>query len=202
MKLIKKVKPIEAKRSFVVADFVRHHQYGTAAMSKVSKAVYRKQVRQANAVVVKIPEALLDAIIKGTTERRINAYKKLTWYLAEVNTTEVRVWVGAGGLPKKWTRGSLEETGDYVREGLKKHSRELGHRAQTAIPEIIKTSLSTLQREKYLLPVVVPFGTLDKKGKTRFRGDIDDGCMRSIALAVSGKKRIKVYFGMPKRKGR
>jgi hypothetical protein len=28
-------------------------------------------------------------------------------------------------------------------------------------------------------------------------GDIDDGCMRSIALAMSGKKSIKVYFGVP-----
>ena len=202
MKVLKKVKSIEVKRSFAVADFIRHHQYGRAAMSKISKASYRKLLAKAKATVVQIPEGLLDLMIKGTTEKRINAYKKLSWHLAMVNTSEVRVWAGAGGLPKKWTRGSLKETGDYVRSALKKNPRGLGHRAQSAIPEIIKTSLPILQKEKYLLPVVVPFGTLDKKGKTRFKGDIDDGCMRSIALAVSGRKHIKVYFGMSKKKAR
>lgn len=200
MKLLKKVKPVEAKRSFVAADFIRHHRYGTAAMPKVSKVAYQAQVKRANAVVTKIPEALLDAIIKGTTERRIRVYQKLVWHLAEVDTKEVRVWVGAGGLPKKWTRGSLEETGRYVREALNKNPRGLGHRARTAIPEILATALPVLQREKYLLPIVIPFGSLDKKGRTRFQGDIDDGCMRSIALAVSGKKKIKVYFGLPKKR--
>jgi hypothetical protein len=28
--------------------------------------------------------------------------------------------------------------------------------------------------------------------------DIDDGCMRSIALAASGKKKIKMYVGKRK----
>ncbi len=32
------------------------------------------------------------------------------------------------------------------------------------------------------------------------KGDIDDGCMRSIALAISGKNNIVVYFGIPKDK--
>jgi len=31
------------------------------------------------------------------------------------------------------------------------------------------------------------------------KGDIDDGCMRSIAMAISGKKDITVYFGIPKK---
>jgi hypothetical protein len=200
MRLLKKVKTIEVKRSFVIADFIRHHQYGKAAMSKVGKIAYQKQLAKAKRTVVQIPEGLLDLVIRGTTRDRISPYNTLAWYLAEVDTNEVRVWPGAGGLPKKWTRGSLRETGDYVREALKKNPRGLGHRAQTAIPEIIKISLPLLQKEKYLLPIVLPFGTLNKKGRTRFKGDIDDGCMRSIALAVSGKKNIKLYFGIPKKK--
>ena len=202
MKLLKKVDAIEAKRSFIVADFIRHHDYGKAAMSRVTNSEYVRHLAHAKKVVTQIPEGILDAVIKGTTARRLILYNKLNWYLAEVQTQEVRVWVGAGGLPKKWTSQSLRETGDYVREALIKNPRALGHRARTAIPEIIKTSLPRLQKEKYLLPLVVPFGALDKKGKIRFKGDIDDGCMRSIALAVSGRKKIKMYFGVPKRRNR
>ena len=202
MKLLTRVKAIEVKRSFVVSDFIRHHQYGTGAMAALGKSAYRAELAKAKEVVLRIPEALLDAIIKGTIEKRIVAYNKLGWHIAEVSTEEVRVWAGAGGLPKKWTNRSLKETGDFVREALKKNPRSLGHRARTAIPEIMKTSLPLLEKEKYLFPIAVPFGTLDKKGRIRFKGDIDDGCMRSITLAVSGKKKIKMYVGTPNKKAR
>jgi hypothetical protein len=38
-----------------------------------------------------------------------------------------------------------------------------------------------------------------KRLKTKMKGDIDDGCMRSIALAISGRNPITVYFGVPKK---
>jgi hypothetical protein len=59
----------------------------------------------------------------------------------------------------------------------------------------LKTSLGTIAREKYLLPIVLPGGTMGRKGLMKMKGDIDDGCMRAIALAVSGKKRLRVYLG-------
>ena len=55
-----------------------------------------------------------------------------------------------------------------------------------------------IQKEKYLFPVVLPGGTMGRKGLKKMKGDIDDGCMRSIALAISGKKKIKMYIGKKK----
>jgi hypothetical protein len=57
------------------------------------------------------------------------------------------------------------------------------------------------QKEKYLYPIVfkTDTGTQGRKRlKRKMKGDIEDGCMRSIALAISGRDRITVYFGIPK----
>ena len=36
-----------------------------------------------------------------------------------------------------------------------------------------------------------------KRLKRKMKGDIDDGCMRSIALTIKGAKTIKAYIGIP-----
>ena len=41
--------------------------------------------------------------------------------------------------------------------------------------------------------------TKTPSGRVVMRGDIDDGCMRSIALAVHGVKTIRAYIGFPKK---
>ena len=67
---------------------------------------------------------------------------------------------------------------------------------------MLATNVRLLQSEKYLLPIIFKSGTgtLGRRGLKRvMKGDIDDGCMRSIALAVSGKKVIRAYIGFPKK---
>ena len=85
-------------------------------------------------------------------------------------------------------------------KALKHGKKFLKGRSFLAIPGIIKTSLSLIQKEKYLLPIAFKGGTGTKgrRGLPKMKGDLDDGCMRSVALAVTGKKKIKVYFGVPK----
>ena len=69
------------------------------------------------------------------------------------------------------------------------------------IPGILKTSIGVIQNEDYLLPIVFKCNT-GTQGRRRLKvqmlGDVDDGCMRSIALVVSGVKKIRVYFGTPR----
>lgn len=63
-------------------------------------------------------------------------------------------------------------------------------------------NIHLLQKEKYLLPIIFKGGTGTKgrkRLKRQMKGDIDDGCMRSIALAISGKKILYVYIGFPKK---
>jgi len=103
-------------------------------------------------------------------------------------------------LPLGWTNGSLFETAEKVKIALDKKSKILKRRAKHSIPNILKIKDHLLQKEKYLFPIVfkTDIGTQGRKRlKRKMKGDIDDGCMRSIALAISGKNPITVYFGLP-----
>lgn len=164
-------------------------------MTPMSKRQYQKQLRHAKQIIVQLPEMMLNMILKGEYKKRFDVYQKLDWYVGTVRTDEVGVWKKAGGLPLSWTRRSLKETGEQVANALRNKKRISNERAQTAIPGILRTSLDMIQKDKYLYPIVVPGGKLGRWGLKKMKGDVDDGCMRAIALAVSGKKTIKVYIG-------
>ena len=171
-------------------------------MGSITPAEYKKRVQKAKEIILQLPEMMLDMILAGEWKKRYIAYNKADWYLAEVATDEVGVWRSAGGLPTKWTRGSLTETAVLVRRALEEHNTKLlTHRSHTAIPGIIKNGLSIIQKDKYLFPIAFKGGTGTKgrRGLPLMKGDLDDGCMRSVALTVSGKKKLKVYFGIPKK---
>lgn len=200
MKLLWQVKPVEVKRSFVIADFVSHNKYLKQATPKKDKEQYLKQLNKAKRVILELPEVMLDMIIKGEWKKRLKAYNTMHWYIGVAKTSEIGVWKKAGGLPLAWTRGSLADTACIVSEALQKNPKKLAKRSGIAIPGILRNTLSIIQKEKYLFPIILPGGTMGRKGLKKMRGDIDDGCMRSVALAVSGKKTIKAYIGVRKKK--
>jgi hypothetical protein len=195
MKLLRQVKPIEVKRCFVISDYVSHQKYSKQTIKVSSKKEYLQQLAKAKKVILELSEIMLDMIIKGEWAKRYKVYKTMEWYLGEVKVNEIGVWKRAGGLPLAWTEGSLKETGIFVKEALANNSKKLTQRSKTAIPGIIKNSIDIIQKEKYLFPIILPGGTMGRKGLKKMKGDIDDGCMRSIALAVNGKKTLKVYIG-------
>lgn len=151
-------------------------------------------------IVLKMPEAALDRfILRKNRSKRRDSYNKAQWYIGTVKTGEVGVWKGAGSLPLKWTRGSLAQTAQLVKSGLAQSSPLVTARSKRTIPGILK-NLSRFQKEKYLLPIILPGGSAPRRGLKRMRGDVDDGCMRAIALAISGKKTIRAYIGKTKQR--
>jgi hypothetical protein len=150
--------------------------------------------------VLKLSDKQLDALIEDS--RRRDAYNTYEWLEAIVRTDEIGVWRRAGGLRLEWTNRSLKETAEHVKRALSKKAPMKGTRARRVIPNMLHTNIVDLQKEKYLLPIVFK-GNTGTRGRRRLKyqtkGDIDDGCMRSVALAVSGKKTIKVYFGTPRK---
>ncbi len=145
----------------------------------------------------------LDGQISPEWPRRLRSYNASDWYVGEVKTNEVGVWKRAGDLPLSWTNGSLKETADNVREALAKDSKRLAKRARRAVVNMLATNVGMLQSEKYLFPIIFKggTGTLGRRGLKRvMKGDIDDGCMRSIALAVHGARTIRAYIGFPKKR--
>jgi hypothetical protein len=202
MKILKKVSSLEVKRTFVIANDIRIQKNGRRYLGKISREDFQKKFAQSKHRGLQMTVKQLNKLISPNWPRRINSYDASDWYLAEVKTNEIGVWKRAGDLPLSWTNGSLKETADKVRGALKKDSPLLAKRARRAVTNMLATNVGILQSEKYLLPIIFKggTGTLGRRRLKRvMKGDIDDGCMRSIALAVSGAKIIRAYIGFPKK---
>ena len=203
MKFLKQVPTITVKRCFVVAQFVRWTKHRKGYLKKtISRGEFQARVAKAQKKVLTLSRVQLDEIIGNKWEGRLQAYNLCQWYLCKVKPTEVGVWKRAGEMPLSWTNDSLADTADHVRRALKSRLKHRKIRAAHDIPGILETSVDIIQSYKYLLPIVLKGGT-EKDArhglKHQMAGDIDDGCMRSIALTVNGAKSILVYFGIPKK---
>jgi hypothetical protein len=186
-----------------MANYVRWGKKQKGHLHRISQQEFLGKVLGAKKKVNELSRKQLDRIIEKEWHKRLNAYDSAEWHLGEIKPSEVGVWKRAGELPTAWTNGSLADTARHVSYALlhgKLKRRKI--RAAKAVKGILETNVNFLQKEKYLYPIVFKggTGTNGRKGlKKRMKGDIDDGCMRSIALAINGSKRIKVYFGVPKK---
>lgn len=203
MKLLKKVKSIEAKRCFVFSQ--RFTSKNTTVKSirdkivKVDAKTFKQDLKKIKKEVLKINEKELDKIItadRNTT--RLKAYDNANWYIGYADVDEVGAWREAGRVPKSWTKKSLKSTATIIAKIVNsKKSRFAKIRPIRVVPEIIKAK-DILKREKYLFPIFLQGGTIPdcRKGMDKMALDIDDGNMRSFAFAVSGDKKIKAYIGI------
>lgn len=206
MKLLKKVQPIEIKRTFAIADHItaRKNQGNNRKFLKdISAREFDTRLRTSKNAILKMPSKKLDAVIAAKDPKRLQAYDAMTWYVATASPKELGVWTRAGNLPLRWTNGSLLETAKYVEQGFKKNSKLIKGRPRHSMPNILNTKAHLEQKERYLYPIAftTDTGTRGRRRlKRKMKGDIDDGCMRSIALAISGRDPITIYFGVPKGK--
>lgn len=198
MKIIQKIKTLQVKRVFVTAQKLRlSRKKGMKYLPKLSLIEFLKKLSKAKRDTAKLSEKELDKIIYNEWPKRLKAYNNAEWYRVTVSPGEVGVWRRAGGLPSKWTCCSLAETANYVKMGLVDKNKHIRARSKRAIPRIMEFN-DVISKDKYLYPIAFKSGTGTKgrrwcKGKVKV--DIDNGCMRSIALTVMGYKKFNVYFG-------
>jgi hypothetical protein len=203
MKILKKVRTIEVKRAFVISDHLTQRKISgnnRKFLKSISEKQFHKKLSSSKKTLLKLKEKDLDKRVSPKWPKRINSYNVSQWFLAEIDPKEMGVWKRAGNLPLKWTNGSLYETAKNVEAALEKNSILLKQRPKHAIPNILKIRAHLEQKEKYLYPITFKSntGTRGRRGlKRKMKADIDDGCMRSIALAINGNKSIRVYFGVP-----
>lgn len=202
MKIIKKVSVREVKRTFVIANNIRIQKNGRRYLGKVSKEDFQKKLQQSKQKGLRMAVKQLDKHISPDWPKRLHSYDSSDWYIGEIKPNEVGVWNRAGGLPLSWTNGSLKDTADKVREAIAMNSKKLAKRARRAVLNMLATNIDILQNDRYLFPIIFK-GNTGTRGRARLKyvtkGDIDDGSMRSIALAVSGAKTIRAYIGFPKK---
>ncbi len=205
MKIIKKIPRIEVKRTFLIADHITQRKNSgnnRKSLKDLSQKEFEEKLSRAKKTILKLKEKNLDKLITPKWQKRINSYNNSKWFIAEMKPTELGVWSHAGNLPLRWTNQSLAETAEKVARGFKRKSKSIKSRPKHSISSILKIKNHIEQKEKYLYPIVfkTDTGTQGRKRlKKKMKGDIDDGCMRSIAIAMSGKNFIKVYFGIPKK---
>lgn len=214
MKLIKKVATIEAKRAFILPQMIRKQKIRKPLMGltylknnkrllePISLQEFEERLKIAKAKILTLPEYELDKFISYEYKKRLIAYNNCDWYIGEVTPEEVGVWRRASGLPLEWTNGSLKETTQKIKKALDNNSKRITKRAKNAISNMLKTNMDKLQNEKYLYPIIFEGGTGTKgrkRLKRQMKGDIDDGCLRSIALTIAGAEKIKVYIGMERK---
>jgi hypothetical protein len=199
MKLQRKVSTKEVKRCFAVGLLMNMQNGKMKHLIKVSRSEFFQKLTQAKRHALRLTEKQLNALI--TDPVRLAAYNASDWYLGTAQINELGVWTRAGEMPLAWTNRSLKETALKVKRNLTLHNWLSRTRARRALSNMLKTNVTDLQKEKYLLPIVFQ-GNTGTRGRWRLkhqtRGDIDDGSMRSIALAVSGEESLKVYIGVPK----
>ncbi len=203
MKILKKVQAVEVKRAFVIADHLTQRKTSgnnRTFLKSLSETQFNKNLSDAKKIILKLKEKDLDKLVSPKWPKRIKAYNTSQWFLTEIDSKDMGVWRRAGNLPLAWTNKSLYETAQKVKNALDKNSKLLKSRPKHAIPNILKIKTHVEQKEKYLYPITFKSntGTQGRKSlKHRVKADIDDGCMRSIALAISERKPIRVYFGVP-----
>lgn len=194
MKTTTKVSSLQVKRTFVIGDLAKPrggHSFSYKAFKTHLHSVKKR--------VFSLKEPRLDQII-GKYKKRLDAYNTYHWQIKDMTPKELGVWRRAGDLPLSFTNRSLRETAQKVSWALAHKPAKLKRRSRRAIPAILETNVDILQAESYLFPIVFKGGTGTRPRRwLRFKtkGDIDDGCMRSIALAIAGRKKIRVYFGTP-----
>lgn len=196
MKILKEVKSIEVKRAFVISDLgkIQGNQKG------ISEEIFNKNLNKVKTRVLKFSEKELEKHIGWP--KRLESYNDCDWYIAEVSPNELGPWRRASGLPLRWTNRTLVETSQKIEKALRDNSEFLKKRSRYAIYNLLRSPIQLSQKEKYSYPIVFKGGE-GTKGRSYLRfktkGDIDDGCMRSIAMTISGKTLILVYFGIPKK---
>ena len=205
MKSLKQVDKIRVKQNYIISDIFTFKRENIPDLSKyvptldMEKSNFSKELEKIKKKVSKLDEKILDEIINNESPSRLNAFNKVKWYLGHMTIDEIGVWRGAGDLPISWTEGSLKETADMIikKTDIFKKNIDLlsgSKRAMRAIPSIIRYK-DTIQKDEYLLPIILPGGYMGREGLKLMKGDINDGCMRSIAYTLTGDKTIKAYIG-------
>ncbi len=205
MELLKKIEKIKVKQAFVIADVFAFKRENIDNLSKyvptldIEKSNFSEELEKAKKRVFRLDEKTLDKIIYDEFPPRLAAFNNVEWYLGHMAIDEIGVWRGSGGLPDSWTEGSLKETADMIiseTDVFKKNVDLLkgGKRAMRAIPYFIRFK-DMIQKDDFFLPIILPGGYMGREGMKLMRGDINDGCMRSIAYTLTGDKTIKAYIG-------
>ena len=183
-----KVEPIEVKRCFVASDMGK-------SLANKSREDYIQGTEEIIQKVLGMTEENLNKQISSRDPKRLGLYNKLTWYYGRVSIDDMGVWDEAKGLPHEWCLGSVRETSRSYRIAIEEGKTFPFSDFYRQIPAI-KEVADVIEKARFFSIIVVSGETSRGRQNCRkTKWNIDDGCMRAIALTLTGKEELNAYMG-------
>ena len=183
----------EVKRCFVVSNRAK----GLAGFDRQHFLSCFQEIEQK---VSHLNDVELDLEIDWQPRCNMLNSKSLQWTFGKCSIDEIGVWVnreGSGGLPREWCVGSVRDTAQAIKKNLK---RKFSGRVFYAIQGIINIA-EIIVGQRMLSIIAVASGLCYVRRHPPCKNvkyDIDDGCMRAIALALSDQEYINAFVGTMK----
>jgi hypothetical protein len=183
---MRKVKIKEVLQTFIVANELKKRY---SEINDISE--YKKVYSAIRNNIKNYSEKELWQRIKD--KDRIKRYKSCDWYFGKIKISSTGVWPHMGHIADnllfedtKWSANQIYTNSNKIVKG------ELNHLFR------IMPFAPYLNRH---IPTIVTQGGIirDEKKYLKERYDIDDGCHRTVCLALHGKTFINAYIGIPKK---
>lgn len=175
----------EVKQCFVLSDKAKKFANLNITEFQEGLGAFKKDVEE-------MSEQQLDSVL----DWRAPEYNRLTWRWGTVSIDEIGVWPGAAGLPERLCLGSVRETASGILKmgGVQALPVNGDTRARDSIPGM-EAVAEVISNERLLSLIARAGGTYRKPPHERMRWDLDDGSVRSVALALVGIERLNAFFG-------
>jgi hypothetical protein len=178
------VSPVEVKQCFVLSEMVRD-------CAGQDPSQFRRCIEEKEQAVRAMREPQLNQRISNVGSRiRASEYVRRKWRFETISIDQTQVFRDAGGLPVDLTGGSVKDVAARVGPSIRVIPQ---CRAKTAIPGIISMA-EIIGSVKLLSVIALPTGDPYRAYSASIRWHLDDGSMRSIGLALSGKIALNAYL--------
>lgn len=177
------VSPAEVKQCFVLSEMVKD-------CAGQDTRQFRRCIEEKEQAVRAMNASQLNQRIPNVGDRvRATEYDRREWRFDTISIDHTQVFGDAGELPPELTWGSVKDVAARVgpKLGLIPQCR-----AKTAIPGIISMA-EIIGSVKLLSVIALPTGDPYRAYSASIKWHLDDGSMRSIGLALSGRIALNAY---------
>ncbi len=191
------VERIEVKRCFLLSN------KGKELFRYSQKDVFLKKLDDLEKDVLVLDDQGIDREISLDSPERLEVYNELDWHHGKCPIDDMGVWNCARGLPEDWTLGSLRETALFVKQAIAQEESPAGATDAFKTIHTLMKLANIIAERRYLSVILVQGGCWRGREKCKVKKwNIDDGNMRAIALALTGRKMLNVYMGFKNKNAR
>ncbi|MCK5459847.1 hypothetical protein KAI52_01925 [Candidatus Parcubacteria bacterium] len=182
---MKKVKLKKILQTFVVANELKKKY---AKINNINE--YKKIYFESEKKIKKYSEQKLLSNISD--KYRVKRYKSCDWYFGRIKIDNTGVWPRMGNI----TDNLLIKNSKWSANQIYKNSTKI---VKYKLNHLFRIMPFVSHLNRYMPIIVIKDGVIRSEKKyLKQKYDIDDGCHRTICLALTGKIFINAYIGIQK----